>query len=1261
MEWRRQSSLSCAEAFTEARRWIQEVTGKSFGCNDFRAALANGVLLCDLINQLKPGLIKRVNRLSTPIAGLDNVNVFLKACGKLGLNESQLFHPGDLQDLSTRVTLRRDESQRRVKNVLITIYWLGRKAQLDPVYSGPQLDYKSFEGLLGLALSKALEEGSNVFVKDGGYKEYHSSEGELCQDLRPSSVGGNSEDCFESLDTRALRLNEEGCGSDAEAEQVFKMDNPCLSAQQNKGIIPPPLGRKQGREEAAGATATPLPRTYEIQVRPVPVNPGWIWSKSLSDIPMVYPVRKVSNGNPIYNKGQDAGLARGWSQDGERKRSVAAKDGEAQWQEDLTKWKNRRRSTNTEHYRKSQHREHVINQMANGAVTSHETCRAQSCPTKSFSRDQLPWQHSAAPRLYSTSSPSRPQSSDLRPRSRASLACSYAMEDTLSSKTHTRGSPVGAVPTSAGSIFEEKTHFAALASDGSRVATPSLNHPFTSQTKIFIHSPPEQAQTRNILTNKVPFVVMENSNVCGRSNGSLDPAPSMSSHETHPAKEFKGKSFCPNPVNEAEVDATEHLKDQIHKAQEESQNLDWDSAMAYRTQQAAEGSKHVSSPVSWSRSASFPRGFRRSEGSPRISSAITARPFGTMQSRMSLAPRLYSVDSPGLLSNGEKYYSLPESSKSSIKRQTAAANLRDQYQASIRRKKANQARQDSSERRREVHRSSPQTQTLLQPRSSLQSFHNKSSTLSCKAGTDYSKVDHSDMRVSLTLKPNSVPDFGFQTHWDSSGLRVICIQPASPAECCQLCVDDEIVAVDGVAVAHLTYNQWRNKMASSLQTGSLTMDIRRYGIKDWSSSTESHPHQPAQSRMTLNLTSAAPVLIGYPDLHANTAASTTTQLEKSNWQTADVTQDKVLDGVFSESSGSVRNKESNATRQNQKKREEFFNEKGGSESAISDLQVPSLSPSTCSFSWDLDEDRKRQEKWQEEQERLLQEQYQRDQERLEEEWRRAQQDAVEGRTLQENAFEVTGGSESFATSLFDANGLMKKTQDDEQRPNGEDLNQVGLKHQSVGNGTQDDQITEKDWAEGSSGLTRLSPAHRALSSSTPALSGPCKQIKGDERKRFGWPLSKAERERQQILEEMKKRTQLLTDNSWIRQHGNCPQKEPIDAGAPMKRYDSLNNLDSLYPNLAAILSYPRPHSAAGSYVIPSRNAASRYSTGSMSSKRNVDSSHYASVWAAADTSEERRLESRSESEKGSPIVTAAISSSSPLVPCDQHDVLNIEE
>uniref|UniRef100_A0A671KQZ2 Calponin-homology (CH) domain-containing protein n=1 Tax=Sinocyclocheilus anshuiensis TaxID=1608454 RepID=A0A671KQZ2_9TELE len=114
--------------------------------------LEDGVLLCDLINTLKPGIIKRVNRLSTPIAGLDNVNVFLRACEKLGLNEAQLFHPGDLQDGNES----RNSYCRFFPFVLITIYWLGRKAQSDPFYTGPQLNLKAFEGLLGTALSKVF-------------------------------------------------------------------------------------------------------------------------------------------------------------------------------------------------------------------------------------------------------------------------------------------------------------------------------------------------------------------------------------------------------------------------------------------------------------------------------------------------------------------------------------------------------------------------------------------------------------------------------------------------------------------------------------------------------------------------------------------------------------------------------------------------------------------------------------------------------------------------------------------------------------------------------------------------------------------------------------------------------------------------------------------------------------------------------------------------------------------------------------------------
>lgn len=65
-----EAGADCAVAFAEAQRWVEAVTEKNFETKDFRASLENGVLLCDLVNKLKPGVIKKINRLSTPIAGL---------------------------------------------------------------------------------------------------------------------------------------------------------------------------------------------------------------------------------------------------------------------------------------------------------------------------------------------------------------------------------------------------------------------------------------------------------------------------------------------------------------------------------------------------------------------------------------------------------------------------------------------------------------------------------------------------------------------------------------------------------------------------------------------------------------------------------------------------------------------------------------------------------------------------------------------------------------------------------------------------------------------------------------------------------------------------------------------------------------------------------------------------------------------------------------------------------------------------------------
>ncbi|KAM9170582.1 LIM domain only protein 7 isoform 5-T5 [Pangshura tecta] len=395
-------------------------------------------------------------------------------------------------------------------------------------------------------------------------------------------------------------------------------------------------------------------------------------------------------------------------------------------------------------------------------------------------------------------------------------------------------------------------------------------------------------------------------------------------------------------------------------------------------------------------SASLPRNYQKTDTS-RLTSVVTPRPFGVLSRGISSLPRSFTVD------DAQKYNGEVDGAKRSQSLLTSYSFSSMEAGPLL---SADAMTSGGKEEKESIKITESPALRVSAGLKSEYYTHSDPITVASPAEirslpepeVSVSQDQYSEMRISINQRPGNSRNFGFTTNWKPSGVFIQTIEEGSTADLGQLQVDDEIIAVDGTRVSQMDHNQWEKAMVNALETGNLVMDVRRYGKNDWG---KDQPSLPYVRHKILNLTSMATNIVGTPenkwidatsgDQNSTNSSNISAKRDFSySLQNSD-TGAKVINGMQADLSSNEQKESEPISLKNLKRRSQFF-EQGGSEPAVFDLPIPSVN-APSRWTWDQEEERKRQEKWQKEQERLLQEKYRREQEKLREEWLQAQQEA----------------------------------------------------------------------------------------------------------------------------------------------------------------------------------------------------------------------------------------------------------------------------
>ncbi|XP_047611639.1 LIM domain only protein 7 isoform X14 [Phacochoerus africanus] len=622
-------------------------------------------------------------------------------------------------------------------------------------------------------------------------------------------------------------------------------------------------------------------------------------------------------------------------------------------------------------------------------------------------------------------------------------------------------------------------------------------------------------------------------------------------------------------------------------------------------------------------SASLPRSYQKTD-TTRLTSVVTPRPFGSQSRGISSLPRSYTMDDAWKYNgDGDSVKRTQNSSVSTSVQKPDKSQL--ESSPSSKREAATSLESGLSWPSPTPPFSAPSQDQATTSKDTLSSMSSPDLTSELGEGrhspqteVSRSQDQFSDMRISINQTPGNSLDFGFTVKWAFSGIFVASVEAGSPAEFSQLQVDDEIIAVNNTKFSYKDTKRWEEAMANAQETGNLVMDIRRYGksgspetkwidttsgiyssekssnlsittdfseslqnsntesreingIRDESNTFESKASEPISLKNLKRRSqffeqgssdSVVPDL-PVPTISAPSRWAWDPEEERKRQERWQKEQDRLLQEKYQREQEKLREEWQRAKQEAERENSKYLNEElmvlnsnsislAAREPAIATRGEESKSRDREGTRAEETGQQQQEEGANEDQGKTLQEQLALERERKLKE----QQDQEEQEQKQRQA---------------EAEKQKRQAEAEEQMRQAERERETSIKIYQYRRPVDSYDIPKRE--EESSGLL---PSDRNKSRSTTELDDYPANKNGSSRylERIGSNSSSqksskkeqapsgAELERQQILQEMRKRTSLYDDNSWIRQRSSSINKEPICLPGIMRRGESLDNLDS---------------------------------------------------------------------------------------------------